>query len=335
MSLSARVAKVYILNNQIKGFPKKTDLKLVEETVRTLKDGEYLAEAVFLKVGPNPRHASECKTGTTLVGTQVAKIIESKNKNFPVDKYVVGAFGWRTLTIGNGTSQNGVVPPYVLPEIGDLPKSLALGPLGITGNAAYFGFLEICNPKAGDTVVVSAAGGAVGSHVGQIAKIKGCKVIGITGSDGKGNWLVNELGFHHYINYKTQNLKEKLKEYAPNGVDCYFDNVGGEISSTVIYHLKRFSRICICGATSLYYCNETATACEVQTPVKIQHARMEGMHTNRWLDRWSEGIRQNLQWIREGKLKYTETITEGFENTFEAFIDTLEGKNIGNSIVAV
>lgn len=181
------------------------------------------------------------------------RVIESKNANYPVGAHVCGSFGWRTHTVFNTNDGNNLgMRPYVLPSLGNLPLSLGLGLLGMPGNTSYFGLLEICQPKAGEVVVVSGAAGAVGTIVGQIAKIKGCKVIGIAGSDDKCAWLTKELGFDHAINYKTEAVGELLKKYAPDGVDCYFDNVGGGLSSIVIEKMRDFGRISVCGSISSY-----------------------------------------------------------------------------------
>ncbi|CAH1977913.1 unnamed protein product [Acanthoscelides obtectus] len=263
-------------------------------------------------------------------------IIESRHEKFPVGKYVVGEFGWRTHTISNGKPMlNGVPQAWIIPDLGNLPLSIALGALGMPGNTAYFGFLELCQPKPGETVFVTGAAGAVGSLVGQIAKIKGCKVVGIAGSDEKGKWLTDELGFDHFINYKTDDIVKKIKECAPNGIDCYFDNVGGEISSKILLNMNTFGRISVCGAISGY--NETSSpkATIVQYPVTMNQLRMEGFIAHRWLDRWFEGIQQNMKWIEEGKLKYRETVTHGFENMYSAFADMLRGGNTGKAIVKV
>nr|CAH7763144.1 unnamed protein product [Callosobruchus chinensis] len=205
----------------------------------------------------------------------------------------------------------------------------------VARNTAYFGFLELCQPKKGETVFVTGAAGAVGSLVGQIAKIKGCKVVGIAGSDEKGKWLTDELGFDHFINYKSDDLVEKIREYAPNGIDCYFDNVGGEISSKIMFNMNTFGRIAVCGAISGYNENKPPKATLVQYPITMNQLRMEGFIVHRWLDRWFEGIEQNRKWIREGKLKYRETVTHGFENMFNAFADMLKGANIGKALVKV
>jgi len=331
-------AKKFVLEKVFQGFPKETDFRLEEEELPSVKNGEFLAEAVYLSLDPYMRaYVSDetwIRTKEAMMGGQIAKIVDSKNPKFPVGKYVMAYYGWRTHTIDNGEFKNHFAP-YLLPDFGNLPLSLGLGVLGMPGNTAYFGFLEICDPKAGETVVVSGAAGAVGSHVGQIAKIKGCTVIGIAGSDEKGRWLTEELGFDHFINYKTADLEKELKKVAPKGVDCYFDNVGGEISSTVIYQMNFFGRVSVCGSIANYNDTEKAKVTVIQPPVVFKQLTIKGFIVKRWNDRWMEGILQNIEWIREGKLKYHETVTEGFENTFKAFVGMLNGENVGKTLVKV
>ncbi|XP_023022660.1 prostaglandin reductase 1 [Leptinotarsa decemlineata] len=325
------VAHKFVFQKHFDGFPKESDFKLEKEDLPIPNDGEFLAEAVYLSVDPYMRPYSRAlPIGSTFMGSQIARITESKNSKYPIGKYVIGNFGWRTHTISDGK----LGEPMILPDFGKLPLSLGLGVLGMTGATAYFGFLEICKPKKGETVVVSGAAGAVGSHVGQIAKIKGCTVIGITGSDEKGKWLVDELGFDHFINYKTTDLEKVLPEVAPNGIDCYFDNVGGDISSTVIYQMNHFGRIAVCGAISGYNEGEKQDVI-IQFPVTFRQLRMEGFIVSRWNERRMEAIKQNLEWIEQGKLKYQETITNGFENMFKAFYDMLNGGNVGKALVKV
>jgi len=332
-------AKKYVLDKHFCGFPKEGDLKIVEEELPPLKNGEFLAEAVYLSVDPFMRaYEPRLELGTTFIGYQVAKIIESKSEKYSVGKYIVGAFGWRTHTVSDGTTNVTAFPGvWLLPKMDGLPLSLGIGALGRIGNTAYFGFLEICQPKTGETVVVSGAAGAVGSHVGQIAKMKGCKVIGIAGSDEKGKWLVDELGFDHFINYKKADIAKTLAEYAPEGVDCYFDNVGGEISSIVISQMNLFGRISVCGAIAGYNSDETnfPKATAIQGYVVGKQLKMEGFVVSRWADRWNDGINQNLQWIKEGNLKYRETVTEGFGNMFTGFVEMLQGKNMGKAVIKV
>jgi prostaglandin reductase 1 len=220
----------------------------------------------------------------------------------------------------------------MLPDFGSQSYSLAVGACGMPGNTAYFGFLEICQPKEGETVVVTAAAGAVGSLVGQIAKIKGCKVIGFAGSDEKCQWLEKELGFDKAINYKSKDLAKALKEAAPKGVDCYFDNVGGELSSIIIHQMRPYGRISVCGAISGYNDQQIMVPAP-QSMFIWSQLKMEGFLVYRWSDRWLEGITQMLSWIGEGKIKIEETYTEGFENMPQAFIDMLNGKNTGKAVV--
>lgn len=333
--------KKYVLVKHFQGEPKPTDLKIVEEELPAIKENEILVEAEYLSVDPYMRpYVARYPAGITMIGSQVAKIIESNSPNYPVGKRVVGSLGWRTHTIINVKDQkkdmlNSV--PYILPEIGDLPSSLGLGVLGMPGNTAYFGLLDICKPKAGEILVVSGAAGAVGSLVGQIGKIKGLTVIGIAGSDDKCEWLKKECNFDHTINYKTQNVGTELKKLAPNGVDCYFDNVGGDISTTVMYQMKLFGRVSVCGSISSYNADVNAQpkTTILQPAIVFNQLKIEGFIVSRWADKWQEGISQNLQWIQEGKLKYRETVTHGFENMFNAFSGMLKGENTGKAIVKV
>jgi len=332
-------AKVYKYVKAFEGVPKKTDLKLVEEDLPPLKDGEFLAEAVYLSVDPYMRkHIVQFPTGITMIGGQVAKITDSKHPEFPVGKFVVTKSGWRSHSIINGDEPR-KIEPYILPDLGNLSPSLGLGVLGAPGNTAYFLFLDVCKPKAGETMVVSGAGGAVGSLVGQIGKIKGLKVIGIAGTEEKGQWITKELGFDHFINYKTQNIDQELSKLAPNGVDCYFDNVGGQISATVLGHMNRLGRVCTCGNISDYNTgNPYADLLAKQDNKAVVDSKQ--LHVARFLvsekaDQWFDGINQMHQWVKEGKLKYRETFTNGFENMYEAFVDMLKGGNIGKAIVKV
>ncbi|XP_058801473.1 prostaglandin reductase 1-like [Phymastichus coffea] len=335
-------AKKFVLTKHFVGEPKPGDLTLVEFDLPELKDGEILVQAEYLSVDPYMRpYSARFPIGTTMIGGQVAKIIKSKNPKFPVDKRIVGYLGWTTHSVLNPDDPNPDIlnmKPYIISGImDDLPVSFALGMAGMPGNTAYFGLTEICQPKAGETLVVSGAAGAVGSHVGQIGKILGMKVIGIAGSDAKCQWLVNQLKFDHAINYKTEDVSTALKKAAPDGVDCYFDNVGGEISSTVIYQMRLRGRVSICGSISSYNADMTALpkATIVQLGMIFTEIKMEGFMVTRWNDRWMEAIQKNVAWIREGKLISRETVTEGFENMFKAFTGMLKGENFGKAIVKV
>jgi len=328
-------AKVFLYANAFKGVVKITDFQLVEQELPPVQEGQFLAEAIYLSVDPYMRsYVLGSPLGSTMIGRQVAKVTESKNEKYPKGSLVVGNLGWRTHTVVDPSKIPVKHDLYLLPDCGDAPSSLALGPLGFVGNSAYYGFLDICKPKEGEVVVVSGAAGAVGILVGQIAKIKGCRVIGFAGSDEKCKWLVDELGFDKAINYKQDNLEQALKEAAPEGIDCYFDNVGGTLSYLVIDQMRAYGRISICGAISTY--NDEAILVPSFTTFHRRHLRMEGFINYRWIDQWmTEGMFEMLQWIKDGKIKNHETITEGFENTSKAFIEMMSGKNFGKAIVKV
>ncbi|XP_062551440.1 prostaglandin reductase 1-like [Armigeres subalbatus] len=328
------IAKKWIYARTFEGVPKPDDFRLEEEVLPEIQDGEFLAKAEFLSVDPYMRiHIHLYPVEIVMIGGQIAQVLESKHPDFPVGAYVFGQFGWRTCTICN-PAEIETKKPYVLPDFGPtLPRSLGLGVLGMVGNSAYFGFFEVCRPTEGKTVVVSGAAGAVGNIVGQIAKIKGCHVVGITGSDEKCQWL-KEIGFDAAINYKMADVEKELQQAAPEGVDFYFDNVGGQTAATVRKQMNQRGRIAVCGTISMY----NGTPAQVADPQRDfvgKQLVQEGFSVYRWTDRWFEGINQNLKWIQEGKIKYRETITEGFENMPNAFIDMLKGGNVGKAIVKV
>jgi hypothetical protein len=204
------------------------------------------------------------------------------------------------------------------------------------GMTAYFGFLEICKPQPGEVVVVSGAAGAVGSLVGQIAKIKGCRVVGIAGTDEKVHWLVNDLGFDAAFNYKTAtDYTAKLKEVCPSGIDCYFDNVGGAITDSVFPLLNVFGRVSVCGQISMYNLEKPEPGPRLLPYTLVKQLKVEGFIVTRWQSRWGEGIAQMAQWLKEGKIQHREDIVEGFENTAKAFIGMLQGENTGKMLVKV
>ncbi|GJQ76547.1 hypothetical protein Trydic_g2249 [Trypoxylus dichotomus] len=330
-------AKVFIYAKPFEGMPTAENLKLVEEDLPPLKDGEFLVEATYFSVDPYMRaYAPRLSIGEVMIGQQVAKITESKSAKFPVGKHVTGSFGWRTHTIVNEVHEPHQFkwPATLLPDDGSVPLSYFLGIFGMIGATAYLGFLNICKPKEGETVVITGAGGAVGSLVGQIAKIKGCKVIGITGTDEKCQWL-KSLGFDSTINYKKDDVAKALKEAAPKGIDCFFDNVGGEIATTVISQLNRFGRVSCCGAITNYNESSFPKVTTFLTHVVLKELEMKGFIVTTWFDRWDEAAAANKEWLKQGKLQYRETVTEGFENMINAFVGVLKGENIGKAIVKV
>ncbi|XP_017778205.1 PREDICTED: prostaglandin reductase 1-like isoform X1 [Nicrophorus vespilloides] len=334
-------AKSFIYAKHFKDMPQASNFDLIEEELPEIKDEEFLCEAVFLSIDPYMRaYASMLPVGITMIGSQVAKVIDSKNLQYPVGSYVLGSFGWRSHTIwgpNNKKKSSLEQTPYIVPDLIHHPISLYLGILGMTGNTALFGFLDVCKPMAGETVVITGAAGAVGSHVGQIAKIKGCRVIGISGTDEKGEWL-KSIGFDDYINYKTvTNFSVKLKELAPNGIDCYFDNVGGELTSLIMQQMNKFGRISVCGSISAYNndYNSLPKATILQPSIVANQLTMSGIHATNYYDRWMSGIKQNKMWLEEGKLIYKEHVVDGFENMPNALIGILNGVNTGKVVVKV
>ncbi|ETE67089.1 Prostaglandin reductase 1 [Ophiophagus hannah] len=326
-------AKAWILKKHFEGPPKQSNFELIEINLPNLKDGEMLLESVFLSVDPYMRPYSKrnMKEGDIMIGSQVARILESRNPSFLVGTFVVATAGWTTHFISNGKDLSPLPPNW--PE--NLPKSLALGTIGMPGLTAYFGLLQICRPKPGDTVLVNSAAGAVGSVVGQIAKIMGCKVVGTAGSDKKLDYL-KELGFDKVFNYKTvKSLEQALRDASPDGYNCYFDNVGGEFSSVVLEQMKTYGRIAVCGAVSLYNDTQLKKGPFVQIPMIMKQLYMEGFLVTRWKDRKDEALKAILKWVQEGKIKSREDITKGFQNMPAAFMGMLQGDNFGKAIVEV
>ncbi|KAG9274447.1 prostaglandin reductase 1-like [Astyanax mexicanus] len=326
-------AKTWILKQHFEGFPKDSDFELRQEELPEPKDGEVLVEAVFLSVDPYMRPYSRVRMqpGDVMIGTQVAKVILSKNPAFPVGCHVVGRCGWRTHTISDGTGLTRVLTDW--PQ--DIPLSLALGGLGMPGLTALYGLEEVLTIKSGETVLVNAAAGAVGTVVGQIAKLKGCKVVGSVGSDAKVSYL-KELGFDHVFNYKTvSSLEEALKQASPDGYDCYFENVGGDFFSAALPQMKVFGRIAVCGGISLYNDKEPQTGPYPHLSMIFKQLKMEGFLVGRWEHKNEESLKRMLTWVKEGKLKCREHVTTGFENMPAAFMGMLQGENTGKAIIKI
>ncbi|HEV8482951.1 MAG TPA: NADP-dependent oxidoreductase [Blastocatellia bacterium] len=321
------------------GYPKESDFKLVESPISfDLQDGQILVAIWFLSVDPYMRgrmndaesYAPAVKIGEVMVGGAVGSVIESRNPRFQQSDLVVGPFGWQEYAISNGTGVRTIDGSLA-------PIPTALGILGMPGLTAYFGLLDICNPQRGETVVVSGAAGAVGSLVGQIARIKGCRVVGIAGGDDKVNYLTGELGFDAAFNYKTvDDYYAKLKELCPRGIDAYFDNVGGAITDAVFGLINTNARIAVCGQISQYNVEQPEMGPRmILRSLLVKQARAEGFLVSQFANRFEEGLKQMAAWLREGKLKYREDIEDGLENAPRAFIAMLKGRNVGKQLVKV
>ncbi len=319
-----------------KGTPTLDDFAFVDAPMPQPKDGEVTVRALYLSVDPYMRgRMSDRKSyvppfglNETMGGAAVGQIVESKFDGLKKGDIVMGHLLWQLYAVAPGKELLKIDPDRA-------PISTALGVLGMTGLTAYFGLLKIAEPKAGETVVVSGAAGAVGSIVGQIAKIKNCRVVGIAGTDEKNAYLRDELGFDATINYKTDDVPSALKDACPDGVDVYFDNVGGEISDAVLRLINHGARISICGQISLYNLEKPDEGPRPQPLLLFNSARMEGFIVRGFAADFAEGREQLTQWFSEGKLKYAENIVEGFENTPQAFLGLFEGNNTGKQLVKV
>jgi len=320
-----------------KGMPSESDFNLVESPIPTPGANQFVARTLYLSVDPYMRgrmndvksYAPAVQLGEVMTGGTVSVVTASNHPGFQVGKIVEGNLGWQEYALSDGTGMRIIDPDLA-------PISTALGVLGMPGMTAYFGLLEITNPKPGETVVVSGAAGAVGSLVGQIAKIKGCRAIGIAGNDDKVRHITEDLGFDGAFNYKTvSSYHDELSRLCPNGIDVYFDNVGGEITDTVISLVNPRARLSICGQISQYNLEKPELGPRWLTTILRSQVRIEGFLVFQFLDQYETGQREMAQWIREGKLKYREDIMEGFENTPKAFIQMLQGANTGKQLVHV
>jgi hypothetical protein len=319
------------------GMPKEADFKLVEAPVLDPNPGELLVKSLYISVDPYMRgrlrdaksYADPVEIGGVMVGGAVGEVVASHNPRFAAGDVVQGEFGWQAYVISNGKGVRKIDPEIA-------PISTSLGVLGMPGLTAYFGLLDIGQPKSGETVVVSGAAGAVGSLVGQIAKIKGCRAVGIAGTDDKVHHLVDELGFDGAFNYKTtKNYVEKLKELCPKGIDVYFDNVGGAVTDAVIPLLNTGARMAICGQISQYNQEKPEPGPRWLWALIVKQARAEGFLVFQFADKYQQGITEMAGWIKAGKLKYREDIVEGLENLPKAFIGMLGGDNTGKRLVKV
>ena len=317
------------------GMPTLENFNIVDTDMPQPSDGEVLVRALYISVDPYLRgrmregrsYVPPFAVGQVIESGAIGEVVESRSPKFQSGDIVTGMFGWRLYNVAKAEGLM-KVPPGV-------PVTTALGVLGMPGLTAYFGLLDIGQPKTGETVVVSGAAGAVGMTVCQIAKIKGCRAVGIAGSEDKNQYLRDELGVDAAINYKNPGMQQALKEACPNGVDVYFDNVGGEISDAVLPLLKHGARIIICGQISLYNLDKLDVGPRPQPYLLVNSALMKGFIITEYAARFSEGVSQLAQWLAAGKLKYAESVMEGFENTPKAFIGLFTGDNLGKQIVKV
>lgn len=331
------VNRQFTLASRPVGFPAETDFRLVESEAPVPAEGQALVRTRWLSLDPYMRgrmadvksYAPSVKIGEVMVGGTVAVVVESRDPALGAGDIVTGMTGWQDYALVKPGEVRKLDPSLA-------PVTAALGILGPVGMTAYFGLIDICHPRPGETVVVSGAAGAVGSLAGQIAKILGCRVVGIAGTDDKIAWITGDLGFDEAFNYKTTvDYHRKIRELCPDGVDVYFDNVGGAITDAVISNLALHARVSICGQISQYNLEKPEMGPRLLTLLIVKRAKIEGFLVLDYLPRFDEGIRRMAAWLAEGKLKYREEITEGLENAPRAFIAMLRGANTGKQLVKV
>jgi NADPH:quinone reductase len=317
------------------GIPTLANFQFVDTEVPQPGDDEVLVRLRFISVDPYLRgrmragksYIPPFEVGQVVQSGAIGEVVESRSPNFGPGDLVTGMFGWRLYDVANARGLMKVIP--------GISPSTALGVLGIPGLTAYFGLLDIGQPREGETVVVSGAAGAVGMTVCQIAKIKGCRVVGIAGSDEKNRYLIDQLGVDVALNYKTKDLPFALKDACPQGVDVYFDNVGGVVSDAVLPLISNGARIVICGQISMYNSDQPDVGLRAQPFLLVKSALMKGFIVTQYSARFTEGVKQLAEWFQSGKLKHAETITEGFENTPRAFLGLFSGDNLGKQIVKI
>ena len=319
---------------------KESDFEYREEPIPNPAEGEVLIRTIYLSLDPTnrlwmsdiPQYMPPVEIGQIMRGIVIGVVEESKNSNFQPGDLVSGGLGWQDYTI---VKENNTLSLTRLPKPLPYPLTAFAGPLGMTGFTAYFGLLDIGQPKAGETVVISAASGAVGSVAGQIAKLKGCRVVGITGSDEKCHWLTQELGFDAAINYKTADLESALAQSCPNGIDVYFDNVGGSILDAVLMKVNLNARIPLCGLISAYNATEPVPGPYNYSQILMKRVRVQGFLILDYFPRLSEAITDIGQWINQGQIKYAVEIVEGLENAPLALLKLFDGNKKGKLLVKV
>ena len=322
-----------LLASRPAGWVTEENFKIVNAAIAKPAEGQILVRNHYLSLDPYMRgrmndvksYAAKQEIDQVMVGGTVGEVVESKNPKFKPGDIVVGMYGWQQYGCSDGTGINKV-------DVSRVPMSAYLGVIGMPGVTAWVGLLDICRPKAGETVVVSAASGAVGSAVGQIAKLKGCRAVGIAGGQAKCDYVVNELGFDACVDYKAGRLNQDLMAAVPNGIDCYFENVGGEILDAVLRRTNAFSRIAVCGLISQYNATEPYGVKTFQA-ILTNRIKVQGFIVSDRMNLWPPAMGELAGWVASGKLKYRETVAQGLENAPKAFIGLLKGQNFGKQLV--
>ena len=340
--MSEQLNRKILLVSRPAGNPSLDNFEIADAAVPRPGDGEVLVRALYLSVDPYMRgrmndrksYVEPFALNEVITGGVVGEVVESRAEEFRRGDIVTGLLGWQLYQTARPDPRNPTAIRKVDARLA--PVTTALGVLGMPGLTAYFGLLDIGRPKEGETVVVSGAAGAVGSIVCQIAKFKGCRVVGVAGSDEKCGYLIDELGADAAVNYKAAgDLDQAVRAACPAGVDVYFDNVGGAVSDAVMWLINGRARAVICGQISMYNLERWETGPRVQPLLLVKSALMQGFIVSDYVARFGEGLTQLGHWVAEGRLKYAETIVEGFENAPRAFLGLFAGENLGKQLVKV
>ena len=325
--------KRVVLASRPTGWVTEDNFRIESVPLPKPKDGEVLVKNLWLSLDPYMRgrmndaksYAARQEIDAVMIGGTAGEVIESRNPRFKAGDTVVGMHGWQQYGCSDGAGLNKI-------DASRAPMSAFLGVLGMPGVTAWVGLLDICQPRAGETVVVSAASGAVGSVVGQIAKLKGCRAVGIAGGREKCGYVVKELGFDACVDYKAGRLNDELKAATPNGVDCYFENVGGEILDALLRRMNPFSRIAVCGLISQYNATEPYGVKAFQS-ILVNRIKLQGFIVSDRMELWGKALPELTAWVAGGRIKYRETVAQGIENAPKAFIGLLKGENFGKQLV--
>jgi len=334
--MPTKTNRQWCLSSRPAGIIEPSNFTWKEEPVPTLADGELLVRNIYLSLDPAAwgwmqdwvTYVPALAIGDVMHGITLGVVEESTNQRFNIGDLVYGLLGWEDYTVTNGV---GLMRYQRDPSI-PLPAYLSV--FGLTGLTAYFGLLDIGKPKAGETIVVSAAAGAVGSIAGQIGKIKECRVVGLAGTDEKCNWLTDELGFDEAINYKTEKIRKSLMKQCPDGIDIYFENVGGPILNAVLTLINLQARIVLCGMISQYSSDDFGSGPNIANMIP-KRARMQGFIVTDYFKRAKEAIEELKTWITENRIKYKVDIVEGLENAPTAIGKLFDGTNKGKLMIKV
>ena len=332
--MTSRENRCVVLNARPTGVPGPEFFDIVTRPVAGLQDGEFLVHNAYLSGGPAvndaPNYSPPVPVGDVMRANTLGKVVESRHEDYAVGDIVSGSFGWQRFAVSDG----GNVLRKVAPS--EEHPSRALGVLGINGLTAYFGLLDLCTPQAGETVVVSTAAGSVGSCAGQIAKLKGCRTVGIAGGPDKVRQCLEEFGYDHAIDYKNSaDIGAELAAACPSGIDVYFDNTCGPISDAVFRHLALGARITVCGTASIQEWDPLPTGPRIHRQLLVARAQMTGFLVHDFKDRFAEAVAQLTDWIGEGKIVSREHVLDGMEQAPGALQMLYRGENQGKLVIKV